>query len=116
MVSASKAPMKPCAALGGSPHDEFHLVVALVFRFLVADVRSNDVLVQPYRGNEVPPGPEVLAGEIFLAASELARNLDRALPRQLSNHVRDRVFGRNAQAHVHMVAHHVSLHDRGLLV
>jgi hypothetical protein len=40
--------MKPRAADGGLPHVELHLIVPLVFVFLIPDVRSNHVLVQPY--------------------------------------------------------------------
>ncbi len=57
-------------------HFEPRLIVPLVFVLLIPDVRSNHVLAQPYRGNEVPPDPEVPAGEVLLERSKLSCRAD----------------------------------------
>lgn len=92
------------------------MVVALVLLFLISDVRAHYLLVQSYRGDKVTSGPEVLAREIPLSAPKLARNLDRAFALDVPDHVRHRVFRRDAQAHVNVIAHQMPLHDLRRLV
>jgi len=60
-------------------HAELHLIVALVLGFLVADIGSYHVLVQPNGRDEVAAGPEVLAGEIALPTTGFSRDLDSTL-------------------------------------
>lgn len=46
----------------------------------------------------------MLAGEILLSSTELARTLDRALPLEEPDRVRHRVLRRDADAQMNMIA------------
>src|SRR5689334_15759166 len=83
---------------------------------LIPDICSHHLFVEPYRGYKVASGPEHLAGEVPLPAPELPRDRDRALALHVSHHVGHRVLGRNAQAHVHMIGHQMSLYHLRFLM
>src|SRR5690606_36702000 len=82
-----------------------------IFLLLVPDVRANHRLVQSYCRYEVAPRPEHLPSEVPRSTSESTRNGDGALPLQIAHYARDRVLRRNADAHVHVIWHQVSLHN-----
>jgi hypothetical protein len=62
----------------------------------------------------ITAGPNMLAAKTALPAAE-ASDGDRTLPLQKSDHRRDRMLGRNRDAHVDMVRHEVPLDDLALL-
>jgi hypothetical protein len=95
---------------------QLHLFVALLFGFLVADVLDDRRFVQSYRGYKVAPGPEVLAREIPLLSHKKPSDHDRALPFQVPNHVRYRVFRRYPQAHVNMIRSQMPLDNFHVLM
>jgi hypothetical protein len=82
---------------------------------LLADVLADLLQLEPYRGHSVAACPEVFSGEIPLLAGKPG-NGNRTLAFQETDHGGDRVFGRDRDAHVHVVWHQVSFHDLALLL
>ena len=95
---------------------EFILVVELqlFFFFLLFLLRANVFthcrLVQPYGTDAIPSGPKIQPHEITLA-SELLVNQDRRFAFQLPHRVRHTVLRWHTQTHVHMIGHHMPLHQ-----
>ncbi len=98
------------------PYFQLHLVVALVLIFLVTDVRSNNALVQSNRRNKIASRPKMLTGKVLLSPAKPARNLNRALPLQVPDHVRHRVLRRNADAYMNVIAHQMTFDNLRFLV
>src|SRR5437870_9335251 len=82
---------------------------------LFADVFANLLQLETHRGHCVSTGPEVLAREIPLFATQAGHRYG-ALPFQKSDHRGHRILRRNRDAHVHMVRQQVSLNDLALLL
>src|SRR2546429_3780690 len=82
---------------------------------LFADVFSDLLQLKAHRGHCVSTGPEVLAREIPLFATQAGHRYG-ALPFQKSDHRGHRLLRRNRDAHVHMVRQQVSLNDLALLL
>ena len=95
---------------------QFHLVIVLILFLLMPDIRPDHRFVQPYRGNKIPSGPEYLSGEILRSSTIFPGNRDRALALDVSDYVRNRIFRRNANAHVHVIRHDVPFHNLRFLV
>src|SRR5438874_3176179 len=70
--------------------------------------------LETHRGHRVSTGPEVLAREIPLLATQAGHRYG-ALPSQKSDHRGHRILRRNRDAHVHMVRQ-LSLDDLALLL
>jgi hypothetical protein len=82
---------------------------------LLADVLADLLQFESHRGNGIASGPEMLTREIpFLAAQ--TGNCDRTLPLEKPDHRRDRVFGRNCDAHVHLVWHEMPFKNLAFLL
>ena len=82
---------------------------------LLADVLADLLQFKPDRRNGIASGPEMLTREIpFLAAQ--TGNCNRTLPFEKPDHRRDRVFGRNGDAHVHMVWHEMPFKNLAFLL
>src|SRR5256885_143704 len=81
---------------------------------LLADVFA-DLLQLETRGHRASTGPEVLAREIPLLATQAGHRYG-ALPFQKSDHRGQRILRRNRDARVHMVRQQVSLNDLALLL
>lgn len=60
--------------------------------------------------------PKMLPHVVPLPAGELPRDMNRALPLDLSDHLRDRVLRRNRDHHVHVVSHQVAFFDLAFLL
>src|SRR5207249_10206121 len=75
---------------------------------LFADVFADLLQLKAHRGHCVSTGPEVLAREIPLFATQAGHRYG-ALPFQKSDHRGHRILRRNRDAHVHMVRQQVSL-------
>jgi len=104
-------------ALGRSKrHPQLQLFVALLFGFLVPDVLDDRRLIQSHRGHKATSGPKVLAREIPLLSHKKPSDHDRALPFQVPNHVRYRVFRRYPQAHVNVIRPQMPFENLGFLV
>src|SRR5437879_12572111 len=82
---------------------------------LFADVFANLLQLETHRGHCVSTGPEVLAREIPLFATQAGHRYG-AFPFQKSDHRGHRILRRNRDAHVHMVRQQVSLNDLALLL
>src|SRR5436309_12824653 len=82
---------------------------------LFADVFADLLQLETHRGHRVSTGPEVLAREIPLLATQAGHRYG-ALPFQKSDHRGHRILRRNRDAHVHMVRQQVSLNDLALLL
>ena len=87
-----------------------------VLVFLVSNVRTHLFQLEADRRHRVPPRPEVLAREVARLPTELPRNGNRALPLQEANHLRHRILGRNGDAPVDMVGHHLPRDDLTLFL
>src|SRR5216684_2563470 len=74
---------------------------------LFADVFADLLQLETHRGHRVSTGPEVLAREIPLFATQAGHRYG-ALPFQKSDHRGHRILPRNRDAHVHMVRQQVS--------
>jgi|SRR5579875_1464823 len=98
------------------PSPQAHLVQAFVFLFLVANVFSNRFFISTHRGHEEPSCPKGLGHKIPLALSVHPRQMDRALPLDIPNHLRHRVLGRNRDHHVHVVGQQMPFFDPALLL
>src|SRR4030095_3121149 len=84
-------------------------------RILLADVCANLLQFEPDGRNRVTAGPEMLAREVALLATQPGDS-DCALPFQKPDHRRNWMFGGNRDAHVHMVRHKVTFNDLTLLL
>src|SRR2546430_6765274 len=82
---------------------------------LFADVFADLLQLKAHCGHRVSTGPEVLAREIPLFATQAGHRYG-ALPFQKSDHRGHRILRRNRDAHVHMVRQQVSLNDLALLL
>src|SRR6266567_2809350 len=82
---------------------------------LFADVFADLLQLKAHRGHCVSTGPEVLAREIPLFATQAGHRYG-ALPFQKSDHEGHRILRRDRDAHVHMVRQQVSLNDLALLL
>ena len=92
------------------------LIHALVLRLLVPDVLPDHGFVSPYGRDEIPSRPEVLTYEVPLPLGERSRDVDRALPLEEPDNLRDRVLRRDRDHHVHVVRHEMPLLDAALLL
>ena len=63
------------------------------FLFLVPDIHSNRLFISTDRGHKVPPGPEVLPDEVARPPRKVPGDVDRALPLDISDHLRTEYFG-----------------------
>jgi len=83
--------------------EQIHLIEPTILFFLSSDILPDLLLIHPNRGNKIPPGPEMLPGEILSLPKVYPRNLDGALPFEKPRHLRDGKLGRNRDQHVNMV-------------
>ena len=82
--------------------------------FLLADVFSDLLQLEPDGGYGITAGPEMLAAKITLLPAQ-ASDRNRALPFQKSDHRSNRVLRRNCDAHVHVVRHEMPFQNLALL-
>src|SRR5215470_17848656 len=88
----------------------------LVFRLLLLDVRPDHSLISSDRRHKVPSCPKVLSYKAPFALSIDSRQVDRTLPFYEPDHLRHRVFGRDRDQHMHVIAHQMSLLNPALLL
>ena len=50
-----------CEPLKRHLHTQFQLIITFIFLFLISDIRSDHLLVQPNRGYEIPTSPETFS-------------------------------------------------------
>ena len=72
--------------------EQFHLIDALVFRFLMPDVLAYHLFVSTYGRDEIASRPKVLAHEIATHAHVGACNVDRTLAFDVPDYLRDGVL------------------------
>src|SRR5258707_3131086 len=84
---------------------KLELIQSLVLFLLVADVLSDHRLVSTHRGYKISPGPEALPDEVALPLPVHPRQMNRALPLDVTDDLRDRVLGRDRNHHVHVIGH-----------
>lgn len=92
------------------------LLQALMLLFLLLDVGADHGLVAADRRDEVAPGPEVLPDAGAPALAVYPCEMDGALALDVSDHLRDGVFGRDGDHHVHVIGQEMPLLDPALLL
>jgi hypothetical protein len=101
---------------GGQLAPQVDLVQALVFRFLLPDVVTNDRLISAYRRPVISSRPEMLPDKISLLLSVHSRQVNRAFALDEPHHLRHRVFGWNGDHHVHMIWQQMPFFDPTLFL
>ena len=91
------------------------LSVCSIRALLLADVLADLLQLEANSGNGIAPSPEMLAREIPLLAAQPG-NCDRTLPFEKPDNGSDRVFGRNGNAHMHMVRHEMPFENLAFLL
>ncbi len=72
--------------------------------------------VSPHRGRRAASRPEVVPNKVPAPLAEVARDMDRALPLDVPDHLRHRVLRWNRDQHMDMIGHQVTLFDLALLL
>src|SRR5262249_60580879 len=88
---------------------------ATIRGILLADVLAHLLQFEPDRGDRVAASLEVFVREVPLLSGKPCDG-NRALPFQETDHRSDWMLRWNRDAHVHVIRHQVSLHDRALLL
>src|SRR5271156_2452702 len=87
---------------GGRLTPQVQLFQLLVFVFLILDIFSDDCFVSTYGRDEISACPEALIHNPPLPLAIDTGKMDRAFTFDITDHLTDRVFGRNRQQHVNM--------------
>ena len=83
----------------------------LILFLLVADVGPDGVLVPADRVHEEPSRPKVLPHEVALALPINPGQVDRAVPLDLPEDRRHRIFRQDRQQHMHVIGHQMPFFD-----
>jgi len=83
---------------------------------LFFDVCPDHLFVESYRGHKVTSRPEILSSEILGLSGKSSGYRYRTFPFDISNHIRYRVFRRNAYADMNAIGHQMPFHDLTLLL
>src|ERR1700754_3480184 len=81
------------------------LLSAFLLLLLIADVLSDDCLIEADRTHTVPPSPEMQSRKVACPPEVFAMNADSGFPFQPPNSVRHTLLGGTAQTQMHMVWH-----------
>ena len=84
-------------------HTQLQLFVAFLFSFLVPDVLNDRRFIESDRGDKVAPCPKVFTREISLLSYKKPSDHHCALPFQIPNDIRYRLFWRYPQAQVNRI-------------
>src|SRR5262245_29249599 len=95
---------------------EVQLLQAFVLILLVLDVFAYDGLVSSDRRHEKTSCPEALAYEVSSFFSVHARQMNGALSFDKTDHLRDRMFRRNRDHHMHVICQQTPLLDPAFLL
>lgn len=87
------------------------LVKFLVVLFLVANVLADRAFIDPHRGHEIPPRPEVVTFEASIPTHEIAGRPNRTLALDVPNHMRNRMLRWNPEHHMYVVWAQMPLQD-----
>ena len=87
-----------------------------VFFVLIPDVSPDHLLIESNRGHKVTSSPEILTREILSLPGKSSRYRYRTLPFDIANHIRYRVFRRNADADMHVIQHQMPFHNLTFLL
>ncbi len=90
---ADAAPVSISHLDGGESIVQFQLIQPFIFLLLVPDVLSNQFLVAPYCGHEVSSRPEMLSDKVLLPFSVHPRQMNSALPFDVSTTCDTEYFG-----------------------
>src|SRR5262249_29650456 len=92
------------------------LFQAAIFLLLVPDVFPYQGLVPPDGRHEKPPSPEALTDEVSSLFSIHARQVNGTLFLDEADHLRNRIFRRNRDHHVHVIRQQMPLLDPAFLL
>ena len=104
-----------CEPLKRHLHTQFQLIITFIFLFLISDIRSDHLLVQPNRGYEIPTSPETFSREIP-SSTQLARYCYRTFTFDKTYYMRHQVLGWNTYTHVNVIQHQMAFHNRAFLL
>jgi hypothetical protein len=80
------------------------------------DVFTDLRFVSTHRGHEVAACPELVPCKVALPLSVTTRDMDRALPFDEPDHLRDRVLRWNFDQHMDVIGHQMPFHDPTILL
>src|ERR1700704_391842 len=81
------------------------LLGAFLLLLLIADVLSDDGLIEADGTHTIAPGPEMQPCEVACPPKVFAMNADSGFPFQPPDSIRHTILGGNAQTQMHMVGH-----------
>src|SRR5215468_6673033 len=99
-----------------SPYSNSLKPTIIVTGILVTDRRFDLFQLKANRGDRIATRPKVLAREIAIMAPKLAGDGNRTFAREKPNDRCHRMLGRDLDAPMHMIWHHMSLDDAAFLL
>src|SRR5262249_24945572 len=100
---------------GPSPYSNSLKTTIIVTGILVTDIRFDLFQLKANRGDRIATRPKVLAREITIMAPKLAGDGNRTFALEKPNDRCHGMRGRDLDAHMHMIWHHMSLDDVAFL-
>ena len=85
------------------------LFIMLLFFFLLPYICLNNLFIQSHRRHKISSGPKVFSCKVFGFPRKLPCYGDGTLAFNKTDYIRNRIFWRNADAHVNMIGHKMSL-------
>jgi hypothetical protein len=92
------------------------LIDSLVFRFLVADIFLDHLLVFANGRYKVTASPKLLASEVLFLTGIGSGNVNCTLAFHITDHLGNTVFWRYAYQHMHVIRHQAASLNMRLLV
>src|SRR5262245_42541024 len=99
-----------------SPYSNSLKPTIIVTGILVTDIRFDLFQLKANRGDRIATRPKVLAREIAIMAPKLAGDGNRTFALEKPNDRCYGMLGRDLDAHMHMIWHHMSLNDAAFLL
>jgi hypothetical protein len=99
-----------------SPYSNSLKPTIIVTGILVTDIRFDLFQLKANRGDRIATRPKVLAREIAIMAPKLAGDGNRTFALEKPNDRCHGMLGRDLDAHMHMIWHHMSLDDAAFLL
>ena len=99
-----------------SPYSNSLKPTIIVTGILVTDIRFDLFQLKANRGDRIATRPKVLAREIAIMAPKLAGDGNRTFALKKPNDRCHAMLGRDLDAHMHMIWHHMSLDDAAFLL
>src|SRR5215831_14123463 len=99
-----------------SPYSNSLKPPIIVTGILVTDIRFDLLQLKANRGDRIATRPKVLARDIAIMAPKLAGDGNRTFALKKPNDRCHGMLGRDLDAHMHMIWHHMSLDDAAFLL